>query len=523
MMLCLGIEFLTGYYVATHPSARDKTEWPPHPARVFMAMTAAYFETGEDPADKIAIDFLETLRSHPTIVASHAEERSPVTHFVPVNDDLDQKKPSLPDFHLRKPREFPRVRPDDPSVYFYWQNVTADSTVTEALQSICGKVTRIGHSSSLVRMWLTENPPVSEMHNRWIPDEIMPEKQLRTITPGSLDELRRLYRADDMAEFDHLDAVVRKAKGKEKKEAKEKLVTRFGEIRPQPVRPEFQVTTGYSIARPSIKTLAHSIWSDRLLIFGLRPLEDRHRRMDILSSQALVNGLRRAMLKIAGEYGPIPEYVSGHRSDANGSPSESPHCAIMPLPFVGREHADGHILGVALAMPGSSSAADRRLVVRLIATISKAGLNLGDIGKWKLVPGAEFPALHNIREEVWTGGHHGAKAWSSITPVAFDEHPKSKDIDDYQNAVRDMLKKACTRIGLPEPQCIDISHVSFIKYGVPTAYQFARLARKDGSQRRQLHARIVFSTPLIGPILLGAGRYRGYGLFRPSPEDGSNV
>jgi len=47
--LTIGWQYLTGYAVATDPSSRDRAEWPPHPARVFMALAAAWFETGEDP------------------------------------------------------------------------------------------------------------------------------------------------------------------------------------------------------------------------------------------------------------------------------------------------------------------------------------------------------------------------------------------------------------------------------------------------------------------------------------------
>ncbi len=49
--LTLGWEYLTGYAVATDPSSRERAEWPPHPARVFMALAAAWFET-EPPASE---------------------------------------------------------------------------------------------------------------------------------------------------------------------------------------------------------------------------------------------------------------------------------------------------------------------------------------------------------------------------------------------------------------------------------------------------------------------------------------
>ncbi len=515
MMLCLGIEFLTGYYVATHPSARDRPEWPPHPARLFMALAAAYFESGEDPADKVALTFIETIAAPPDIFASYAEPRSSVTHYVPVNDGLDSNKTLPVILRSRQPRGFPRVRPDDPVVYYRWRHADADAATLQSLRNIAGKVTRIGHSSSLVRVWMAESPPVGGIRDRWTPDDEDAETQLRIITPGSLAELRRLYRSDDMAEFMRLDRLRQNGTAKEKKSAKDKLANDFGNVRPQPVRPDFQITSGYRVIGPAQGELAGSIWSDRLLVFGIQPLESTRSRMDIASSPALVAGLRRAMLKASGPLGPIPEFISGHKSDPQNSPSDQAHCAVIPLPFVGSEHADGHVLGVAIAIPGNVPAAGRNLVRRAMSTITERGLTLGRIGKWRLVPEAELPSLRNLRTAVWTGGRRGARIWSSVTPVSFDEHPREKDIDGYQNKLREMLANACARVGLPGPKHIDISHISFVGDGAPAAFEFPRLARKDGSLRRHLHARLIFSDPVVGPVLLGAGRYRGYGMFKP--------
>ena len=41
-MFSLGIRYLCGWAMATHPSERDRPEWPPHPDRVFMALAAAH-------------------------------------------------------------------------------------------------------------------------------------------------------------------------------------------------------------------------------------------------------------------------------------------------------------------------------------------------------------------------------------------------------------------------------------------------------------------------------------------------
>lgn len=49
--LTIAWEYLTSYAVATVPSHRDRAEWPSHPARVFMALAAALFDTEPPEAD----------------------------------------------------------------------------------------------------------------------------------------------------------------------------------------------------------------------------------------------------------------------------------------------------------------------------------------------------------------------------------------------------------------------------------------------------------------------------------------
>jgi CRISPR-associated protein Csb2 len=83
-----------------------------------------------------------------------------------------------------------------------------------------------------------------------------------------------------------------------------------------------------------------------------------------------------------------------------------------------------------------------------------------------------------------------------------------------------MIRECCSRIGLPPPCEVVVTAVS-AHLGAPPAHEFPRLRRKAGSQRRHSHAILIFDEPVCGPMLLGAGRYRGYGVCRPT--DGSQV
>ncbi len=120
----------------------------------------------------------------------------------------------------------------------------------------------------------------------------------------------------------------------------------------------------------------------------------------------------------------------------------------------------------------------------------------------------ERPPL-NLRLETWTGP---ARRWASVTPVVLDRHFDGADKWDRTSQA---VKDACERIGLPRPLEVLLHPVSLIE-GVPRSNDFPWISRKrDGGRMHHAHAVIVFGEEVQGPVLVGAGRFRGYGLCRP--------
>ena len=115
----------------------------------------------------------------------------------------------------------------------------------------------------------------------------------------------------------------------------------------------------------------------------------------------------------------------------------------------------------------------------------------------------------------WTGPAH---TWASITPVVFDRHPKphfTKDPIAWAESARQIVIAACSRIGLPIPVAVDVSPYSPIS-GVPPSATFAPPPSRLGRPARaHFHVQIHFAEKVAGPVLLGAGRFRGYGLLAP--------
>ena len=193
----------------------------------------------------------------------------------------------------------------------------------------------------------------------------------------------------------------------------------------------------------------------------------------------------------------MPDVINGH--------GETPHIAIAALPFVGTQHADGHLLGFAVIIPRNAGAEERRAVRAACAPLQHKGVHLSKVlGEWMVEVDLD-PLARTLRPFTWT---RPSLKWSSATPILLDRFPK-KSMN-----VEDILRKSCERVGLPEPT--DIGHSPFSQIpGVPPVPQF-RLTRKPEERARWgVHATLTFPIPVKGPVLLGAGRFFGMGLMKP--------
>ena len=524
-MLALGIRYLTGYAVATDVSSREQAEWPPHPARVFMALAAAHFETGEDAGERTALEWLEE-QSPPAMKAANAHRRDVVRHYVPVNDpELPTKvkadaKPAtikaglgvLPQYRLRQPRVFPRARPHEDAVYLLWREATPHAEHLAALDRLCGKVIRIGHSSSLVQMWVEDSP----LEPNWLPDD-MGSLHLRIMGAEGLKYLKSQFNADAVVAYADLEDRMASAEGKAKAALKKELADRFPGGEPATQRPTISLWQAYRhVGGPSEAAPPSSGAFDRdVMVLTLQdgPI------VGLETTWQLMTALRDTILSLCN---PAPEWVSGHRP--NGSPSQEAHLALLPLAFAGHPHADGHLLGVGLAFPKNVSPRERGAALRGLL-YDDAGwpkpidLRLGSLGAWALVRETrESPPLA-LQSQTWTGPN---RTWATVTPIVLDRHPKAdyaRQRERWCREVADVIAEGCRRQGLPAPVGIDVDKTCWHR-GAPRAIPgkggFALMPVKPGQPaRQQIHAWLRFDQDVEGPLLLGAGRYRGYGLCKP--------
>ena len=118
-----------------------------------------------------------------------------------------------------------------------------------------------------------------------------------------------------------------------------------------------------------------------------------------------------------------------------------------------------------------------------------------------------------------------ARQWLSVTPVALDRNPGDLRSSDPADAAQAFLAASasiatsCERIGLPRPIRVDILPSVTLSGGAKARDFPAFPADRRKPQRGKVHALVEFPDPVRGPVLLGAGRFFGLGLFRPADSE----
>jgi CRISPR-associated protein Csb2 len=569
-MLALRIEYLTGRCVATSYNDRNRAEWPPHPARVMSALVATWADSDErDENERAALDWLAE-QAPPLIAASEAFYRRVVPHFVPVNDTsvlsnvepflakidelvrelagleaeheraavsgdrkeqtsarraadklrlqiekqraslrerlardlsapasvnppaLENAESLLPERRSRQARTFPSVTPDDPTAFLIWSS-DPKPDFRAALESLAARVVRVGHSSSLVACRFVDHAPEPTL----VPHEDGP-KVLRVSGPGQVERL--------------IDAH-----------------SRHQEVEPRVLPSRFQ---RYG-RPPSVAEQPDpaSVFSEEWIV--LRQIGGP--RLSATLTAEVTRAFRDALMSHADQ--PPAEVLSGHQP--NGDPSVTPHMSMLALPFVGSPHASGSILGLAIVPPRAAVENERLAILRALgaweekvrdqlgesdAEAPPLQLRLGSRGVielerivWRAAP------LHNLRAETWCAS---SRRWISVTPVALDRNPgnlyahEPRVAGEAWQAAAEILTVACERIGLPRPSRVEVLP-SVTLSGAAKARAFAPFPADGGrTQRVKVHAYLEFADAVRGPLILGAGRYYGLGLFRPLPPRG---
>jgi CRISPR-associated protein Csb2 len=570
-MFAITVELLCGRYTATQFNDRARAEWPPHPARLFSAMVAAWADSdAPDPAERSALRWLED-QGAPAIRCSEGRDRQVVTHFVPVNDPtaltrsisgsydriaeaagaLQEAQGSgddraaeraraalvkaeakavadaaragrptgretskiaagvlqvLPEYRGKQGRTYPTVLPDDMTVWFLWPDAEASEAQWSALDDLLGRVARIGHSSTLVSCrCVTESQPPT-----WVPSHDGSGRRMRVPRTGLIDHLERAY-----------------------------AFHRGEEPRTLPAG-----MTGYEQAGAPRKLLRAPHLGGDWYVLGIKG----RRLPSAAQALAVARAVRGALLVHSAQ--PPAAILSGHRpvqgSHGPTAPLDGPHLAVLPLLNAGHSHSDGAVFAIALVLPVGCPVEDRDSVEQAVRSWCSAGLELllpggrrvtlEDLGVDRAVGGpAWLDAALAARRKTTTRAYwcRPARRWLTVTPIALDRfpgnlrsrEPQARDRAEAEAAVS--VARACVFAGLADaPEQVRVAiRLDAPLAGMPASpsggrhsgpRQFPVYQTGRGTPRACVHAEIEFSEPVRGPVLVGAGRYLGYGLCLPS-------
>lgn len=562
--LTITIELLLGKYVAASVSNREVAEWPPHPGRLFMALAATCFELDEEPKSVKCLEWLEQL-SAPAIEASDAAFRSSVKYYVATNDKLVPSKSVLQTTpgltRSKQERMYPTAIPVEPVVRFLWDVDDSVYDHLDTLSDLCRNVIRVGHSSSLVRVLTSVVPEceskvidASPNHHRWMPVSGKGRMSMRVPGPGEFRRLKIACKMEHIELFASLTETIETSKGKIQKEAKREFEAAFGIAYSRSVRvpePSPAVISGWAGYVPEQQQATYrsaiesaTQFDSELLILSKCDEYDQC-NLTLQDTLALTKRLRDAAMSCCPIV-PVPTWLSGH-DVLTGRPTKEPHIAIVPLAYVGGSYADGSIKGLAIAFPhrDNISLHDRGQVMgpMLFDDLGEpkvVTLKLGTLGEWKLKLEERPEPPKSLQQLSWIGP---SKEWASITPVVLDRFPrssKSENRQQWEEEVRRILFDSCLNCGYPKPVAIDVDTTSWHR-GSPRAYRKKRklrdeaavemtvgfgdgfpliLSRPGKPPRLQIHVRLSFPEPIAGPVLIGAGRFLGYGFLKPIWSNG---
>jgi len=471
MALTLTVTWLGASYEAAASTDPSRPEWPPEVVRPFCGMVAV----AETDAEWDALRWLER-QPPPVVVCPKEVDLSGGRASYVVTQVVSEK-----DGHATLPlrvngrdlRQWPRSFPARPECRFVWPAAEPSPAVAIALAGLARRVPYVGRATSpaVVHVSSSDDSALAldgegfeALHPSDGDAADIAGANLRVLYPGYVDALRDLY-ADDQPPW---------------------VADRRATYTRPAARPPDRVATGP--------------FQD-LLAFRFGDGASRDGRHVI----ALTTALRGAVRSRDAD---LPA-VHGHH---DGTVTQ---VAFLGLPFVGHDHADGRLLGMALALPKELSPDERRAIVRAAAGDPGAGdvkksrppvLVAGPVGRLGLELVDEGDRPYAVQPRRWMGP---ARTWATATPVVLDRFPHRGD------DVAAMVAESCVLADFPEPARVEVLSRPAVPGGV--VLRPSEAVRRQGELRRlpTRHAVVTFEQPVQGPVVVGNMRHYGLGLCVP--------
>lgn len=470
-------------------------EWPPSPLRAFQALVAAaanrFRPATFDGAVGDPLRWLER-QPPPVVLCPPAHPGTPVRTAVP-NNDLDKWARRLargqePDKQPSELKTLKTVRPTwlrgGTAVQYLWRLADdtrpADGTV-HALRDLAGGLTHLGwgvnQAVGHVEL-LDAEPPPDPAAERWEP--VGGDTPLRVPRPGTLADLvsrhTAFLRRNEAAGYD-----------------------------PAPPLSVYE-RVGYRNAAqpPSRPWAAFELLNPDPEVGGRVAFDPAGRTRDVAA------WVRHAVAQVCAGWpfpdDPVERFVHGHDGPgpAKGAGADR-RFQYLPLPTIERRGDRGEAVGaIRRALVAAPPGCERQVewVRRRLS---------GQPLEWD---GRVVGLLHRLTDGDWVRRQYtrASAGWSTVTPVVL---PGYDDRD--RGATEGLLWRAFEQAGLA-PEALAGAEAEWRAVGFRAGVEPARRFRVpetpvEFGRWPRYHVRVRFARPVAGPLAVGAGRYRGFGLF----------
>jgi len=308
-----------------------------------------------------------------------------------------------------------------------------------------------------------------------------------------------------------LEDAITVARGHRRRELKEQRDARFPDGFPRIQRPHITTWRGY--------TLKTKLDEEERIIPG--PFDPdfvvltkfNGNALGIESTLQLTGALRNAAMKAAGDN--PPEWLTGHTLEGKPSWRRTLRSSLFHMLALSTPMAR-HGVGTCRT-PGLGTDDEVRRVLGALLfrkeTGEPADIHLWRTGVWDWMLERETRERppQSLRRDHWNGP---SRIWGSVTPIVLHHYPKRSRAGHVEQIVSEAFASAL----LPPPEQIQIQSVSAHSgaghvRGVPSTKKVDRTSAATRSMPS-----CVSPTPSKAPVLVGRGRFRGYGLLAPIHE-----
>jgi CRISPR-associated protein Csb2 len=456
--LCVEVRYLFNKYHGSRNGGR-RPDYPPSPHRLFQTLAAAANSyAGMSDVAKEALQWLEK-QSPPQIIVPVSSLGSRLTTFVP-NNDMNVvarawAKGKAPEKKPEELRTAKILRPlhlgGDATVRFLWP-VEDGSSLLHRICEICRHIHHLGLGIDMV---VGNGRVIDEAEKNRLPGITsipIEGKGWRVPVEGSLEDIMDRYRQQmNAVPLNQYDEVA---------------YVREAETRRPPMR-----------------------------AFTLVNEDGDYCRFDSTDIMVVAAELRHATHERSKKLRLDPDFVEGYVcGHAYGRHDKDDRFAYVPVPTLAPAGRDNDIRRVMLIQGRANSKADS-----LVRRLSNVWLS----GKARLRP-IDNPDKDGVMRK-YLGA---AERWATVTPMVLPGHLNGRGLARRQTK---LVLKSLAHAGIMTP----VSEIHLQPDPIFPGAERAGCYRVPEYLRQftRTHAIITFSEPVLGPVVIGAGRYIGLGLM----------